>query len=66
MCVESLVKKACDDARTLFGSEEFRSVLDGHMAEEYHELSRRAARETKGIKQGPQPGGPANGAKPRR
>lgn len=66
MCAEFLVKKACDDANAFFGSEAFRSALDGHMAEEYFDLSKRAASEAKRIKTVPQPDAPADGEKPRR
>lgn len=37
-------KRARTDARELFGSEAFRGILDGHMAEKYRPLSRRLER----------------------
>jgi hypothetical protein len=38
-------RQATTDAKQLFGSEAFQSVLDGHMAEEYGPLSKRLEKE---------------------
>ena len=38
-------RKASADAKQLFGSKAFQSVLDGHMAEEYGPLSKRLEKE---------------------
>jgi len=42
--------KACSMAKELFGSAEFRDVLDGSLAEDYGDLSRRVERNLKGSR----------------
>lgn len=44
---DKLFQKATDEARKLFGSKEFRNILDGHLAEEYGPLSKKVENELK-------------------
>jgi hypothetical protein len=43
-------RKARSSARSLFGSNEFRGILDGALAEDYLELSEQVGREMEGSK----------------
>jgi hypothetical protein len=44
---DKLFQKATDEAKKLFGSKEFRNILDGHLAETYRPLSIKVESELK-------------------
>jgi len=53
MFTNKLFQKATDEAKKLFGSNEFRNILDGHLAEEYWPLSKKVESELQRKKNPP-------------